>query len=240
MKTNKVLFLALLVSACCLTACNHEEEEWPKVIDNSEVQTPDHIFLNRRMVSLMVDETLPVVGKPQINHDGQNLKYEIADTSIATVTEDGVVKGIKAGSTSLTISDKSNPELQTTIPVVVNGDINAATKNSLIADFKSNTKEVKAVINNEIYETATYKNGVLQKYDVEEETMVASYNDAYFRITATGGEIIAERGDLQFSSMEWIFYTNPYYRGHALRARGRLFCQEISRHRNSVHRTAHP
>ena len=212
MKTNKLLFLTLLVSACCLTACNsNPEDEDQIVVDNSTDKTADHLFLNRRMVSLMVDEELPLVGKPQINHDGKNLKYECADTSIATVSEDGTVKGIKAGHTSITVSDKSNPELKAEIPVMVSAEISGSEQSALVNEFKNDTTEVKAVVNNELYEQATYKNGVLQKYDCEEETMVASYNDAYFRITASGSEIITENGDFKFSSMEWIFYTNPYY-----------------------------
>lgn len=70
---------------------------------------------------------------------------------------------------------------------------------------------VTEIIDHELREMSTYKNGVRQSYNVWDEYLIASKDEAYFRITETDGDIITEDGAMTFLDSEWIFNTNKFY-----------------------------
>lgn len=67
------------------------------------------------------------------------------------------------------------------------------------------------IVDHELREMSTYKNGKRQFYNVWDETLVASKDEAYFRITETDGDTKVEDGAMTFEDSEWIFSTNQYY-----------------------------
>ncbi len=224
MKNTKVLFLTLLLSAGCLAACgkqNGQGKETEIVIPTAsetkefgdvEKKPAEKLLLNKKMVSIMVGEQTELVGKTRLYSTGKNLEYKIDDATIASISETGEVKGLKQGRTKITVTDKDNPHLSVEVPVLVNKSLSSSEKASMIENFKAvGETEVRAIINNETYEKSIFKNGKLQKYLVEDEVLVASYDDAYFRITETDSETITENGAINIANYEWIFYTNPFY-----------------------------
>ena len=71
--------------------------------------------------------------------------------------------------------------------------------------------EVTEIVNHELREMSTYKNGVLQFYSAWDECLVASKDEAYFRITETDGDTKNEDGAMSYLDTEWIFNTNKFY-----------------------------
>lgn len=67
------------------------------------------------------------------------------------------------------------------------------------------------IVDHELREMSTWKNGQRQIYNVWDETLIASKDEAYFRITETDGDIVTEDGAMTFEDSEWIFNTNKYY-----------------------------
>ena len=225
MKNTKVLFLTLLLSAGCLAGCGKKSDDQGKeqeiiIPTASEVkefggvekQPAENLLLNKKMVSIMVGEQVELVGKTRLYSTGKNLEYKIDDATIASVSEVGEVKGLKQGRTKITVTDKDKPHLSVEFPVLVNKSLSSSEKANMIESFKAvGETEVKAIVNNETYEKSIFKNGKLQKYLIEDEVLVASYDDAYFRITETDSESVTENGAINISNYEWIFYTNPFY-----------------------------
>ena len=76
------------------------------------------------------------------------------------------------------------------------------------------------IVDHELREMATYKNGKRQLYHVWDETMVASEDEAYFRIIETDGDTKTEDGAMSFVDMEWIFNTNQYYDTYVFHTKG--------------------
>ena len=221
---NRILFLTLLLSVGCLAGCSNNGEEGndgeiiiptadeTKEFGGSERKQAQKLLLNKKMVSVMIGEEMELVGKTRLYSTGKNLSYEIADPTIASVSEAGLVKGLKQGKTKITVTDLDNPHLKVEVPVLVNKELSATEKTDLIKSFTDlGETSVKAIVNNESYEKSVYKNGKLQKYLIEDEQLVASYDDAYFRITETDSESITENGALNIADYEWIFYTNPFF-----------------------------
>ena len=71
-------------------------------------------------IDLSGEKTLQVVGKyyPEDADTGINLTYTIADTSVATVDENGLITGLKNGETELTLSNELGLSTIATVKVV--------------------------------------------------------------------------------------------------------------------------
>ena len=224
---NKVLLVTLLLSVSTLAGCDKKEQEEPKkeatpIIEPTADETKEfgeaekklasQLLLNKKYLSIFVNEEVELVGKTRLYSTGKNLSYVVADPTIASVSEAGLVKGLASGETKITVTDLDNPHLSVEVPVYVNATINESRKTALVNEFKAlGTEEVTAVVNHQSYEKITYKNDVVHKYLIEDEDMVASYDDAYFRITEVDSESITDNGSLNIAFFEWIFYTNPFY-----------------------------
>lgn len=109
MKNYLLLVLAAVV--LCFTACRNDNPE-PTPIAVTEVS------LSKTMVGIEVDEsvTIKAVITPS-NATNKGIEWSIADTSIATVA-DGVVTGVTAGETTLTVTTLDGG-LTASIPVKV-------------------------------------------------------------------------------------------------------------------------
>ena len=77
--------------------------------------------------------------------------------------------------------------------------------------IESEANTLKEIVDHELREMSTYKNGKRQYYHVWDEHLVASIDEAYFRITETDGDTKTEDGAMSFEDSEWIFNTNKYY-----------------------------
>ncbi len=205
-----------------------------------EAPYADKLLLNRRYISVAVGQNAPeaitsqaIRGLPQPLQTGLNLAYKVADETIATVDENGVVKGLKEGNTTIEVSDKAHPEVKSVLPVKVFSSIalledwpEVEEGQELPADVKEKQEKVLGQINklkevdekglteivdHELYEKTKLKNGVAQSYAVWDQNLVASIDDAYFRIYERDGDVKTQNGAISFKDYEWIFNTNQYY-----------------------------
>ena len=181
-------------------------------VDNSNKVAPESLMLNRRNISLIVEEDCVLSGVEQINHTGKNLAFVSANPEVATVDEDGKVTAVAAGETTITVSDKNNPELTKVVPVIVSASITSSKAKS-IADAlgEIDEKSLNAAVLHEFYEKTTYKNDVALNYSRLDVLEVASYDDAYFRFCRDEAEIRNEEGSMGFMNRDYIFYTDPFF-----------------------------
>lgn len=235
MNNRKVLFLTSLLAVASLTGCGGGKKSSSQVssapssnpgptsivvpeaneeieFDYTQATYPDEILVNHRVASILIDEEYQIKPMEQYKYDGSNLKYEIKDTSIASVDETGKVKGLKAGETELVVSDKNKPELNTVVPVIVNAVLpstQAAAKEEEMSAI--NEDNYTKIVDYELYEKRVYKNGDLVSYDRFDQRMTGSIDDGYFRIWETDAEIKTKDGAYDFTNYEWIFYTNAFF-----------------------------
>ena len=79
---------------------------------------------------------------------------------------------------------------------------------------------LKEVVDHELREMSTYKNGKRQFYQVWDEHIVMSEEEAYLRIIETDGDTKTEDGAMSFTDYEWLFFTNEYYDTYAFHTKG--------------------
>ena len=219
MKINKALLLTLILATGSLVGCNENDLPLPddsitpianeKVFDEEAVQ-PKELLLNHKTVAMAVEETYQLSGIQQAHHDGKSLTFKSADPAVASVDETGLITGVAAGQTTIEVADKNNPGLKKSVPVYVEPETTRP-KTILSRLAAIDESSLTAIVDHNMYEKRIYKNGILQSYDRFDEHMVASYDDAYFRIYETDGEIRTEGGSITFSEYDWIFNTNKYY-----------------------------
>lgn len=173
---------------------------------------PEEILLNRRVVSLLVNETFTLEGLEQYKYSGKNLAFSSNDESIATVTEAGLITGKASGRTTIVVSDKNNPDLKTEVPVIVSPTVDQTAAAALQERFKAvDESSLSTIHNDEMYIKTVYKNGKIHSFIREDQRLEASYPEGYFRILETDAEIKADEGATDFTNYDWIFYTNEYY-----------------------------
>ena len=226
MKNKKVFLLISLISITYLVGCKKEEESLftaPDVadsVDKTAKTYPDELLVNHRLASLVKGEKYELRPLRQFNYDGSNLTYISKDPSIASVDANGLVEGLSAGETEITIADKDNPAFATTIKVIVHAKIDQNRATELSDAFKLvNEEDVNSVVDYELYEKTIYKvdgegenaKETMLSYDRYDQRMSVSYDDAYFRIWETDAEIKTEDGAVDFTNYEWIFYTNAFF-----------------------------
>ena len=73
-------------------------------------------------ITMMTGETAQITPTVLPADANQAVTYASANTSIATVSEDGLVTAVAAGTTTITITSVSTPEVSTTINVTVNSN----------------------------------------------------------------------------------------------------------------------
>ena len=238
MSNKKILFFIPLMAVAALVGCNSNgsgsnngtneiiipEANTNDAVDNRAAVLPDELLVNHRMVSVFVDEEYQLSGLEQLNNRGDNLVFESKNAEIASVDENGVVKGVASGETEIVASIKNHPEVSVTVPVIVNTVISDSQAKSLAEGFeKINEDDLKSIVDYEMYEKRVYKDDkenldtdgnpvkVLQSYDRYDQRMTVSIDDAYLRIWETDAEIKTEGGAIDFTNYEWIFYTNAFY-----------------------------
>lgn len=233
---KKVLLLTSLLAVSCLASCGSNkqpssatptskkpqdngipsemiipEAEGNPDVTNPAKSYPDELLLNHRVATLLVDEEYKIEPIEQFNYS-PDLSFTVKDATVASVTDEGVLKGLKAGETELLVADKENPDLSYTVPVFVSPEITLDEAKTL-ADTLGHIDEtnLNRIVDLEMYEKRIYKNGALVSYDRYDQRMTVSEPDAYFRIWETDAEMRVENGGVDFTNYEWIFYTNPFY-----------------------------
>ena len=187
-------------------------QESSRDIPGDSVYAADKLLLNHRLVGVGIDEEVPLKGLKQVGNSGENLSFTSADPAIATVNENGLIKGIKKGVTSIEVADKDNPDLKKSVPVYVGEKMSTRPRERLLTALgEVDETKLTEVAEHELYERTVYKNGKLYRYDCADEHLIASYDDAYFSVSGDEAEIKAEEGSLDFSKFAWIFNTNDYY-----------------------------
>lgn len=244
MKNNKVLFLTSLLAIATLAGCGTKTSSkaddgvptsmlFPEAsdvqgYDNDNVKFPEELLVNHRVAALMVNETLQLEATEQFGYAANNVKYEVKDATVATVSENGLITGLKAGETEIVVTDKNNPEFKRTVPVAVYGQVASADVLGITSALKAyeNEHPVKEVVQRKRITRTFAKRPYVEPVegapendtpytvfsaDYSDEMMVFSVEDAYLRILETDSEVRVTDGAVDFTTYDWIFHTNRYY-----------------------------
>jgi putative aldouronate transport system substrate-binding protein len=155
------------------------------------------IKLNASNITLQVGKTYPLkVSFTPTNTTQKLLSYSTANKSVATVDKTGVIKGIKAGKTVVTVTSQSNKKLiakcnVTIINLLKPVELNAYFLAPQLNDLNQVNVEVNKLVKNQI--NATVK---LNYYDL------ASYEERQ-RLSLASGEPV----DLMFTANWWNYFT---------------------------------
>ena len=244
MKNKKVLFLTSLLAIATLAGCGTKtsskaddgvptsmilpEASEVEGYDNDNVKFPEELLVNHRVAALMVNETLQLEATEQFGYAANNVKYEVKDATVATVSENGLITGLKAGETEIVVTDKNNPEFKRTVPVAVYGQVASADVAGITSALKAyeNEHPVKEVVQRKRITRTFAKRPYVEPVegapendtpytvfsaDYSDEMMVFSVEDAYLRILETDSEVRVTDGAVDFTTYDWIFHTNRYY-----------------------------
>ena len=238
MKNSKVLFLTSLLAITTLAGCGTKVASSkvvddgvptsmmiPEANDSEAVEAvptyPDEILLNHRVAGVVVGKEFQISPIRQFKYDGSNLQYEMKDPTVASVTANGLIKGLKGGSTELLVSDKTNPELKTVVPVYVAPTISNSRAQTLATQIETyeQANPRNAFTDKNMYRKTISKKPhgapdtdyVSYSFDRFDERMTVSVDDAYLRIWETDEEIRVENGSSNYTNYEWIFQTNAFY-----------------------------
>lgn len=244
MKNKKVLFLTSLLAIATLAGCGTKTSSkaddgvptsmlFPEAsevqgYDNDNVKFPEELLVNHRVAALMVNETLQLEATEQFGYAANNLKYEVKDATVATVSENGLITGLKAGETEIVVTDKNNPEFKRTVPVAVYGQVASADVLGITTALKAYETEhpVNEVVQRKRITRTFAKRPYVEPVegapendtpytvfsaDYSDEMMVFSVEDAYLRMLETDSEVRVTDGAVDFTTYDWIFHTNRYY-----------------------------
>ncbi len=244
MKNKKVLFLTSLLAIATLAGCGTKtsskaddgvptsmilpEASEVQGYDNDNVKFPEELLVNHRVAALMVNETLQLEATEQFGYAANNVKYEVKDATVATVSENGLVTGLKAGETEIVLTDKSNPDFKRTVPVTVYGQVASADVLGITSALKAyeNEHPVNEVVQRKRITRTFAKRPYVEPVegapendtpytvfsrDYSDEMMVFSVEDAYLRMLETDSEVRVTDGAVDFTTYDWIFHTNRYY-----------------------------
>ena len=153
----------------------------------------------------------------QFNFDPSKVSYASQDENVATVQQDGTIKGIASGKTKIVVTSNEKPDLKGEVTVIVSPSITPEQAETLGTHFKTlqdatdQENAITAMAEHEVYCKTVYKNDVLHSYICENEVITASIDDAYFSIYEDDAEIIADEGSTNFKHYEMVFTTNEFY-----------------------------
>ena len=244
MKNNKVLFLTSLLAIATLAGCGTKTSSkaddgvptsmlFPEAsevqgYDNDNVKFPEELLVNHRVAALMVNETLQLEATEQFGYPANNVKYEVKDATVASVSENGLITGLKAGETEIVVTDKNNPEFKRTVPVAVYGQVASGDVLGITTALKAYETEhpVNEVVQRKRITRTFAKRPYVEPVegapendtpytvfsaDYSDEMMVFSVEDAYLRMLETDSEVRVTDGAVDFTTYDWIFHTNRYY-----------------------------
>ena len=244
MKNKKVLFLTSLLAVATLAGCGTKtsskaddgvptsmilpEASEVEGYDNDNVKFPEELLVNHRVAALMVNETLQLEATEQFGYAANNVKYEVKDATVASVSENGLITGLKAGETEIVVTDKNNPEFKRTVPVAVYGQVASADVLGITTALKAyeNEHPVNEVVQRKRITRTFAKRPYVEPVegapendtpytvfsaDYSDEMMVFSVEDAYLRMLETDSEVRVTDGAVDFTTYDWIFHTNRYY-----------------------------
>ena len=143
--------------------------------------------------------------------------FSVADTSIATVSEEGVVTAVAAGQTTLTVCN-SDGAVTKEIPIVVSeANLKTSTKRSTLINNITKKQKSDGLANVDkvrIYENSDelrFLNGTQIRHINEDQEMVISKSDAFFAIYGYDKEVKCSDGSVTIQDWGWIMYTNEYF-----------------------------
>lgn len=244
MKNTKVLLFTSLLAVATLAGCGAKtsskvddgvptsmitpEASNVEAFDNGNVAYPDELLVNHRYAAMMVGDSLQLEATEQFGYPANNVKYESADSTIASVDENGLITGVKAGETEIVVSDKNNPEFKRTVPVAIYGELGSADVLGITNPLKTyeNANPVSEVVQRKRITRTFSKRPYVEvkegepanttpytqfSRDYSDEMMVFSVDEAYLRILETDSEIRTTDGGVDFTDYDWIFHTNKYF-----------------------------
>lgn len=201
---NKTLLICTVFSSFALAGCNSNPKYIPSEISFAEIHP-----------LMFVDETLSLGAVTETREAADSyVTYAIEDTSVATIDSKGVITAKAAGETNAIVHITDTNE-NIFVPVsVYENNLNSRGRNEVkagILDYQTQRGENKLVKSTETVCNLKYKDGVLEKMNAFDETIIVSKDDAYLFIDSTDKEIRTEGGSSVYSNGKWVFYTTKSF-----------------------------
>lgn len=209
MISKKLVLSSFVLLSLVLTGCgkNNKSSEEPLPEEFEIAITP-----NQECVGLQVEEERQLVIIEEFKTPFK-LKYTSLDPEIATIDENGLIKGLKQGSTRIVVQDLNRKSAGVYVDVIVTETLKSREMRRLFNDLKviGMKEKVDNFVKEEKYEKIVYKNGVQHTYEMMDQNQAFSKEHAYFGIFEKDYDTKIEDGSKEFVSSDWIFYTNEYY-----------------------------
>jgi len=210
-----VKLLPLIGGALVLGACS-ESTVLPATEREKNV-APESIRLGESAAQVYVGKDYqmwPLVIMPVKAYDAE-LVYTTGNPSIATVNDSGLVTGVSAGYTTVTVAYKENTRVCASIDLYVYDKKGVTTKDSKDA-FKAQQDLQNAFTLNRfqlsyIAHEDEYLDGVLQTHEDFYLTMVYSIEEAYFEYNMYYEETKCVDGQISRGARRYAMYTNETY-----------------------------
>ena len=218
MMNKKLVLSSLVLLSLVITGCNKKNS-------SSEQPIPEEFEIavrtNQESVGLFPEEERRIYVVEEFNVPFK-LKFTSLDPEIASVDENGVIKGLKAGSTKIAVQDLNRKSAGAFIDVIVAEQMKSRETKRLFNELNviGLKEKVDNFVDHEIYEKFIYKNGVQHSYSMMNRDEVFSKEHAYFGIFEDDIDIRVEDGAKDFVKDDWIFYTNEYYDSYTFRTTG--------------------
>ncbi len=164
--------------------------EFKKEVELTVKVATTSISLNRNYLALKSGETYQILANVYPNEAEQSLKYKSVDTSIATVTENGLITANKTGTTTIVIS---NADKSVAVSVIVNQAVNY--------------DQQETVADNEADSEFVYKDTIL----ASEQSVVNSKILKHLYETKQELEIVGAGYTIRIDGSDIVNYKNELY-----------------------------
>ncbi len=199
-----------LYAGGCTGDKNDTPEETPIVIPVYDGVTS--ILAQEHQVNMFVEETSQLNVESLPRGIKAKLKYKVADESVATVDENGLLTAVGAGTTQVVVSN-SNESVTKTIPVnVTTNDLKSMNRSMLVNAINKKLDKYPDTVR--IYENSDnvrYFNDRKINAENSDQEMIISKSNAFFQIIGYDKTSKCEDGSVGLLNWGWIVYTNEYF-----------------------------
>lgn len=238
MKTKKFI-LPLFITTSLLSACGgagiekanalrevEELKSFNELVNDMQVSEDiisdkEEVMVANHNMGVLVGEEVAIEAIEGERKPVSNLKYESLNPEIATVNEEGIVTGLKAGVASIRVYNDDRNE-ETFVNVNVTSLLTKSAATTLVEKIAAEATVPDEVVNRAFYRYSFYKNDVLQLAYSFDRQQAASIPEAYFSMDEIDMEMRVEGGNKIFGKNFWLFYTNQYYDTYIFHHEGAL------------------
>ena len=173
---------------------------------------PTYVKANETTIALSVGDTRQVgaVVRPLRAYD-TDLSYEVVDTNIATVDEEGVVTAVSAGKTTMKVYATDYEDVFDTITIYVTTPSTDSTVISSQKALQDSLSEPAAVETMMDYNYVIYENNRAKESYIMTRHMINSKRDGFFYMSNVGYGTNCVNGGISYTDSSYSVWTNESF-----------------------------